>query len=59
MSSEADEAIPPIINAKKTNMNIDNLLFNIKIYLFLKNLEMVPDTSLRKVEPFGLASIKI
>jgi hypothetical protein len=59
ISNDCDEAKPPIINAKKTNINTEILLLKIKIYLFLKNLEMVLDKSLIKVEPFGLASIKI
>ena len=59
ISNDCDEAKPPIINVKKTNINIEILLLKIKIYLFLKNLEIVFDKSLRKVEPFGLASIKI
>jgi len=38
---------------------IEYFLLNIKTYLLLKNLEIVFDISFIKVEPLGLASMKI
>jgi hypothetical protein len=38
---------------------MEYFLLNIKTYLLLKNLEIVLDISFVKVEPLGLASIKI
>ena len=54
-----EEESPPSTKARKTKKKIEYLLLNIKTYLFLKNLEIVFDISFIKVEPLGLASMKI
>ena len=54
-----DDARPPKIKASGTKINIESLLVKNKTYLLLKNLDTVDLISSRKVDPLGLASIKI
>lgn len=54
-----DDARPPKIKASGTKIKIESLLVKNKTYLLLKNLDTVDLISVRKVDPFGLASIKI
>ena len=54
-----EEESPPSTKARKTKIKIEYFLLKIKIYLLLKNLEIVFDISFVKVEPLGLASMKI
>ena len=54
-----EEAKPPNTKARGTKKKIESLLFKNKTYLFLKNLDTVDLISAIKVDPLGLASIKI
>ena len=55
-STVLEDARPPIINARSTNMKTENFEKRNKIYLFLKNLKIELERSFRKDDPFGLAS---
>ena len=54
-----EDESPPSTKARRTKKKMEYFLLNIKTYLLLKNLEIVFDISFVKVEPLGLASIKI
>ena len=58
-SAVLDDARPPTIRARITYIKTENFEEKNKIYLFLKNLKIELEMSFRKVEPLGLASIKI
>ena len=58
-SAVFEDARPPTISARNTNMKTENFEKRNKIYLFLKNLKIELERSFRKVDPFGLASINI
>jgi len=47
------------MSAKITNMKTENFEERSKTYLFLKNLKNELEISFKKVDPLGLASIKI
>ena len=58
-SAVLEDARPPTIRARITNMKTENFEERNKTYLFLKNLKIELEISFKKVEPLGLASIKI
>ena len=59
-SSEVlEDARPPIMSARITYIKTENFEEKNKSYLFLKNLKSELEISFMKVEPLGLASIKI
>ena len=58
-SAVLEDARPPTISAIITNIKTENFEERSKTYLFLKNLKNELEISFKKVEPFGLASIKI
>ena len=58
-SAVLDDARPPTIRARIIYIKTENFEEKNKIYLFLKNLKIELEMSFRKVEPLGLASIKI
>ena len=47
------------MSARNTNIKTENFEERNKSYFFLKNLKNELEVSFKKVEPFGLASIKI
>jgi hypothetical protein len=47
------------MSARITNIKTENFEDRNKTYLFLKNLKIELEMSFKKVEPLGLASIKI
>ena len=58
-SAELEDARPPIMSARITYIKTENFEEKNKSYLFLKNLKNELEVSFKKVEPLGLASIKI
>lgn len=58
-SAVFEDARPPTMRASITNIKTENFDERIKTYLFLKNLKNELDISFKKVDPLGLASIKI
>ena len=58
-SAVLEDARPPIIRARITYTKTENFVEKNKSYLFLKNLKNELEISFKKVEPLGLASIKI
>ena len=58
-SAVLEDARPPTIRAIITNIKTENFEERNTSYLFLKNLKSELEISFKKVEPLGLASIKI
>ena len=58
-SAVLEDAKPPIMSARITYIKTENFEEKNKSYLFLKNLKNELERSFKKVEPLGLASIKI
>ena len=58
-SAVLEDARPPTMSAIVTNIKTENFEDRNKTYLFLKNLKIELEMSFKKVEPLGLASIKI
>ena len=58
-SAVLEDARPPKMSARITNIKTENFEERNKTYLFLKNLKIELEMSFKKVEPLGLASINI
>ena len=58
-SAVFEDAWPPTMRARITNIKTEYFDERIKTYLLLKNLKNELDISFKKVDPLGLASIKI
>jgi len=58
-SAVLEDARPPIMRARITYIKTENFEEKNKSYLFLKNLKIELEISFKKVDPLGLASIKI
>ena len=58
-SAVLEDARPPTMSARITNIKTENFEERSKTYLFLKNLKNELEISFKNVDPLGLASIKI
>ena len=58
-SAVLEDARPPTMSARITYIKTENFEERNKTYLFLKNLKNELEISFKKVDPLGLASIKI
>ena len=58
-SAVLEDARPPTMSVRITNIKTENFEEISKTYLFLKNLRNELEISFKKVDPLGLASIKI
>ena len=58
-SAALEDARPPTMNERITNIKTENFEEKNKAYLFLKNLKNELEISFKKVDPLGLASMKM